>query len=148
MKFEDQINEDLKTAMKARNASALRGIRAIKSAILLLKTDGSGTELNEEKKIQLLQKMMKQRNDSYDIYVAQGRDDLALVEKEEMDIIAGYLPQQMNAEELENELKKIIATTGASSLADLGKVMGIATKQLAGKADGKQIAQRVKELLS
>ncbi|HQW12596.1 MAG TPA: GatB/YqeY domain-containing protein [Saprospiraceae bacterium] len=148
MKFEDQINEDLKTAMKARNASALRGIRAIKSAILLLKTDGSGTELNEEKKIQLLQKMMKQRNDSYDIYVAQGRDDLALVEKEEMDIIAGYLPHQMNAEELENELKKIIATTGASSLADLGKVMGIATKQLAGKADGKQIAQRVKELLS
>ncbi|HQW55228.1 MAG TPA: GatB/YqeY domain-containing protein [Saprospiraceae bacterium] len=148
MKFEDQINEDLKTAMKARNASALRGIRAIKSAILLLKTDGSGTELNEEKKIQLLQKMMKQRNDSYDIYVAQGRDDLALVEKEEMDIIAGYLPQQMNAEELENELKEIIAATGASSLADLGKVMGIATKQLAGKADGKQIAQRVKELLS
>jgi len=148
MKFEDQINEDLKTAMKARNASALRGIRAIKSAILLLKTDGSGAEINEEKRIQLLQKMMKQRNDSYDIYVAQGRDDLALVEKEEMDIIAGYLPQQMNAEELENELKKIIATTGASSLADLGKVMGIATKQLAGKADGKQIAQRVKELLS
>lgn len=92
--------------------------------------------------------MMKQRNDSYDIYVAQGRDDLALVEKEEMDIIAGYLPQQMNAEELENELKEIIAATGASSLADLGKVMGIATKQLAGKADGKQIAQRVKELLS
>lgn len=148
MKFEDQINEDLKTAMKARNASALRGIRAIKSAILLLKTDGSGAEINEEKRIQLLQKMMKQRNDSYDIYVAQGRDDLALVEKEEMDIIAGYLPQQMNAEELENELKEIIAATGASSLADLGKVMGIATKQLAGKADGKQIAQRVKELLS
>lgn len=148
MKFEDQINEDLKTAMKARNATALRGIRAIKSAILLLKTDGSGAEINEEKRIQLLQKMMKQRNDSYDIYVAQGRDDLALVEKEEMDIIAGYLPQQMNAEELENELKEIIAATGASSLADLGKVMGIATKQLAGKADGKQIAQRVKELLS
>lgn len=148
MNFEDQINEDLKMAMKARNASALRGIRAIKSAILLLKTDGSGTEINEEKKIQLLQKMMKQRNDSYDIYVAQGRDDLALVEKEEMDIIAGYLPEQMSSDDLENELKKIIAATGASSLADLGKVMGMATKQLAGKADGKQIAQKVKELLS
>jgi uncharacterized protein YqeY len=148
MTFEEQINSDLKDAMKAKNAVALRGIRAIKSAILLAKTDGTGAEIDEARKIQMLQKMLKQRSDSYDIYVKQGREDLANVEKEEIDIIKTYLPAQLSEEDLRIELKAIIQETGAAGPRDMGKVMGIAGQRFAGKADGKVIAGIVKELLS
>lgn len=148
MTFEEQINEDLKSAMKAKDATALRGIRAIKSAILLAKTDGSGAEIDEAKKIQMLQKMLKQRSDSYDIYIKQGRNDLAVVEQEEMDLIKKYLPAQLSEHELRSELQSILVETGASSPKDMGKVMGIASQRFAGKADGKMIAGLVKELLS
>ena len=148
MNLETKINNDLKEAMKNKDQVALRGIRAIKAAILLFKTDGSGLELNEEKEIKLLQKLLKQRQDSLDIYTKQNRDDLALVEREEMEIIQRYLPEQMSEEELKKMIKNIIIETGASGIKDMGKVMGLASQNLAGKADGKTIASLVKELLT
>ena len=147
MSLETKINTDLKTAMKAKDQVGLRGIRAIKSAILLLKTDGSGQEITEEKEIKLLQKLVKQRKDSLDIYEKQSREDLAVKEREEIAVIEKYLPKQMDASELEGVLKQIIEQTGASSMKDMGKVMGMASKQLAGKADGKTISTMVKQLL-
>ncbi len=148
MTLEDRIKKDLITAMKAKDKAALRGIRAIKAAILLAKTDGSGEEMTEEKEIKLLQKLVKQRRDSIEIYEKEGRDDLALTEKEEVDIIEKYLPEQLSPEALEAEIKKIIEAVGATSMKDMGKVMGAATKQLSGKADGKSISIKVKELLN
>ena len=147
MSLETKINTDLKTAMKAKDQVALRGIRAIKSAILLLKTDGSGDEITEDKEIKLLQKLVKQRKDSLDIYEKQNREDLAVKEREEISIIEKYLPAQMDEAELEGVLKGIIEKTGASSMRDMGKVMGMASQQLAGKADGKTISSVVKRLL-
>ncbi len=147
MTLEEKINNDLKTAMKAKDQTALRGIRAIKSAILLAKTDGSGKDLNDESEIKLLQKLVKQRKDSLDIYEKQSREDLASKEREEIEIIERYLPEQMGAAELEAIIGKIIEQTGASSMRDMGKVMGVASKQLAGKADGKTISGVVKQLL-
>lgn len=148
MSLEIKIMEDLKDAMKAKDQAAMRGIRAIKSAILLFKTDGSGNELNEEGEIKILQKLIKQRQDSLDIYEKQGREDLAVTEREEIAVIKKYLPVQLEGEELENILKQIIAETGATSAKDMGKVMGAASKSLAGKADGKSISEAVKKLLS
>ena len=148
MSLESKIMEDLKDAMKAKDQAAMRGIRAIKSAILLFKTDGSGNELNEEGEIKILQKLIKQRQDSLDIYEKQGREDLAVTEREEIAVIKKYLPAQLEGEELENILKQIIAETGATSAKDMGKVMGAASKSLAGKADGKSISEAVKKLLS
>ncbi|MBK6362008.1 MAG: GatB/YqeY domain-containing protein [Saprospiraceae bacterium] len=148
MNLETKINNDLKEAMKNKDQAALRGIRAIKAAILLFKTDGSGQDLNEEKEIKLLQKLMKQRQDSLDIYVKQNRDDLAIVEREEMEIIQRYLPEQMNEEELKKVIQNIISETGASGIKDMGKVMGLASQKLSGKADGKTIAALVKDSLS
>jgi len=148
MSLEEQINEDLKTAMKAKDQAGLRGVRAIKSAILLAKTDGSGNTIDSEKEIQILQKLIKQRNDSLEIYEKQGREDLAAVEREEIAVIKKYLPEQLEGEALEAELKAIIAETGATSAKDMGKVMGAANKRLAGKADGKSISEAVKKLLS
>jgi len=148
MKLEEKINQDLKAAMKAKDTVALRGIRAIKSAILLSKTDGSGTELDEASEIKLLQKLVKQRQDSYDIYVKQDRADLSVVEKEEMDIISKYLPAQMSEDELKPIIAAIIEKTGAAGMKDMGKVMGMASAQLAGKADGKTISMIVRSLLS
>lgn len=148
MSLEAKINDDLKTAMKAKDQVALRGIRAIKSAILLLKTDGSGAEMTEDKEIKLLQKLVKQRKDSLEIYEKQNREDLAVKEREEIAIIEQYLPAQLSAEELEGMIKQIVEQTGASSMKDMGKVMGMASKQLAGKADGKTISAVVKSLLS
>ena len=147
MTLEEKINQDLKAAMKAKDQVALRGIRAIKSAILLAKTDGSGQGLDEGKEIKLLQKLVKQRKDSLDIYEKQNREDLAQTEREEIDVIEKYLPEQMDPAALEEVIKTIIAQTGASSMKDMGKVMGMASKQLAGKADGKTISQVVKQLL-
>lgn len=148
MELEKRINEDLKTAMKAKDQAALRGIRAIKSAILLVKTDGSGQELNEEREIKLLQKLVKQRRDSLEIYEKQDREDLAQIEREEIEVIERYLPKQLNEDELLPMLRQIIEQTGASSPKDMGKVMGLATKQLAGKADGKTISGLVRKLLA
>jgi uncharacterized protein len=149
MNLEQQIMAEMKDAMKAKDEASLRGLRAIKAEIIKAKTEpGAGGELSEDTENKMLQKMMKQRKDSLEIYRTQKRDDLAKKEEEEIAIIEKFLPKQMNEAELKEALKKIIEETGASSPADMGKVMGIATKQLAGKADGKAISATVKELLS
>jgi uncharacterized protein len=149
MSLEQKIMADLKTAMLARDEKSLRGLRAIKAAILLAKTsEGAGGELKEDDEIKLLQKLVKQRKDSLEIYQQQKRIDLAQKEQEEIEVIEKFLPKQLSAEELQLEIKKIIAETGATSSADMGKVMGTATKKLSGKADGKTISATVKELLS
>lgn len=148
MALEQKIMAELKAAMLAKDEAALRSLRAIKAAILLAKTsEGAGGELKEEDEIKLLQKLVKQRKDSLEIFEKQNRPELAQKEKEEIEIIEKFLPKQLSAEELKEALSKIIAETGASSPADLGKVMGIASKQFAGKADGKTISALVKELL-
>lgn len=147
MSLQDKITPDLKTAMKAKDQAALRSIRAIKAALILAATDGSGKEMTTEDEIKLLQKLVKQRKESHDIYVKQGREDLAAIEKEEIAIIEKYLPEQMDEEDLEAYVKSIIEKTGASGMKDMGKVMGIASKELAGKADGKTLASVVKSSL-
>lgn len=148
MSLESRINEDLKEAMKSKDQVSLRGIRAVKAAILLAKTDGSGEALNEEKEIKLLQKLVKQRQDSLDIYVKQNREDLAAVEREEIEVIQRYLPEQLSEEKLKEIISDIISKTGASGMKDMGKVMGLASQELSGKADGKTISAVVKTLLS
>ncbi|MBI1341905.1 MAG: GatB/YqeY domain-containing protein [Terrimonas sp.] len=149
MNLEQNIMAEMKEAMKAKNEAALRSLRAIKAAILLAKTsEGANGELKEEDELKLLQKLVKQRKDSLEIYTQQNREDLAVKEKEEIAIIEKFLPQQMSAEELKAALTVIIKESGAVSPADMGKVMGLATKKLAGKADGKTISTLVKELLS
>lgn len=147
MKLEEQIMTDLKAAMKAKDQAALRGIRAIKSAILLEKTSGSGKELDDADGIKMVQKLIKQRKDSLEIYEQQGREDLAETEREEIAVIERYLPKQMSEAELEQTIKAIVEETGATSMKDMGKVMGIANKRLAGKAEGKAISETVKALL-
>lgn len=134
--------------MRAKDKVALDSLRAVKSQILLLKTEAPGTEVTEDKEIAILQRMVKQRKDSYDQFTAQGRNDLAEVEEAQMKVIEQFLPKQLSSEELEAEMKKIIAETGAESMKDLGKVMGIASKSLAGKSDGKSISEMAKKLLS
>ena len=149
MSLEQKIMTELKAAMLAKDEAALRSLRAIKAAILLAKTaEGASGELKEEEEVKLLQKLVKQRKDSLEIFQKQNRADLAQKEQEEIVIIEKFLPQQLSAEELKQALTRIIADTGAASPADLGKVMGIASKQFAGKADGKTIATLVKELLT
>lgn len=148
MSLESRLMTDLKTAMKAKDQASLRTIRAIKAAILLAKTDGSGKELDEAAEIKMVQKLMKQRQESHDIYVKQDRADLAQTEAEEMEVLKNYLPQQLSEEELLPILKEIISTTGASSMKDMGKVMGMANQKLAGKADGKTLSGIIKGLLS
>ena len=148
MSLENKINEDLKTAMKAKDQVALRGIRAIKSAILLYNTSGSGSELSPEGEIAILQKLVKQRQDSLDIYEKQGREDLAVVEREEIEVIMRYLPKQMTEDELKAAVKGIMDRIGATSMKDMGKVMAEASKEFAGKADGKTISAVVKAMLS
>jgi uncharacterized protein YqeY len=148
MSLEQKIMADLKTAMLAKDEKSLRGLRAIKAAILLAKTsEGAGGELKEDDEIKLLQKLVKQRKDSLEIYQQQKRSDLAQKEQEEIEVIEKFLPKQLSAEELQLEIKQIIAETGATSSADMGKVMGAATKKLSGRADGKTISATVKELL-
>ena len=149
MSLEQKIMAEMKDAMKSKNEAALRGLRAIKAEIIKAKTEpGAGGEISGEKEIAMLQKMMKQRKDSLDIYKQQGREDLARKEEEEIEIVSKFLPQQMSQEELMEELKQVIAETGASSPADMGKVMGVASKKFAGRADGKTISAAVKELLA
>ena len=148
MTLEERIVADMKTAMKAKDKVSLRGIRAIKSAILLQKTDGSGKELDEAGEISLLQKLVKSRQDSLDIYTKQNREDLAQTEKEEIEVISRYLPEQLSEEELAAIVEGIIAKTGASSMRDMGKVMGMANGEVAGRADGKTVAAMVKAKLA
>ncbi|MCE7922732.1 MAG: GatB/YqeY domain-containing protein [Haliscomenobacteraceae bacterium CHB4] len=147
MSLEEKINKDLVVAMKAKDEVTLRGIRAIKSAILLAKTDGSGQAIDEAREVQMLQKLVKTRQESLDIYVKNNRPELAEKEREEIEVIKRYLPAMLEGAELEEILKKIVAETGAASAKDMGKVMGAANKQLAGKADGRAISEMVKKLL-
>jgi uncharacterized protein len=147
MNLETRITEDLKDAMRAKDQAALRSIRAIKAAILLQKTDGSGEVLDADKEIKLLQKLVKQRQDSLDIYTKQGREDLAVTEREEIAIIQKYLPAQLSSEELKAAITAIIAETGVTEAKEMGKVIGLANQRLAGKTEGKMIAAMVKELL-
>lgn len=149
MALEQQIMSELKTAMLAKDEKALRSLRAIKAAIIIAKTaEGAHGELKEEDETKLLQKLVKQRRDSLEIFTQQNRTDLATKEQEEIDVIEKFLPKQLSAEELKTEVSAIIAESGASSPAEMGKVMGLANKKLAGKADGKTISAIVKELLS
>jgi len=148
MSLEQQIMGEMKEAMKSKDEAALRGLRAIKAEIIKAKTEpGAGGEIDEATEQKFLLKMMKQRRDSLDIFEKQGRQDLAVKEKEEMAIIERFLPKQMSESEIKEAVSKIIADTGAASAADMGKVMGVASKQLAGKADGKTISAVVKEML-
>jgi uncharacterized protein YqeY len=149
MSLEQKIQADLKTAMLAKDEKSVRSLRAIKAAIILAKTaEGAGGEIKEDDEIKLLQKLVKQRKDSLEIFTQQNRTDLAQKEQEEIEVIEKFLPKQLSVEELKGIIANIIAETGASSPADMGKVMGVATKQLAGKADGKAISALVKELLA
>lgn len=149
MALEEQIMAEMKDAMKAKNEGVLRSLRAIKAEIIKAKTDpGAGGSIDEATEQKFLQKMMKQRRDSLEIFEKQGREDLAAKEKEEMAVIEKFLPKQMSEAEIKDAVAKIITETGASSAADMGKVMGAASKQLAGKADGKTISNIVKELLN
>ena len=149
MNLEQKVMGDLKEAMLSKNEKAMRSLRAIKAAIILARTEeGSGGTISEESEIKLLQKLIKQRKDSLEIYQKQNRADLAQKELEEIEVIEKFLPAQMSADELKSRLRSIITEVNASSPADMGKVMGLATRQLAGKADGKTISAIVKELLS
>ena len=148
MSLETKVNEEIKNAMKAKDKAALRGLRAIKQAILLQKTDGSGVELEEAGEIKMLQKLVKQRKDSISIFEDQGREDLAVIEREEVDVIEKFLPKQLSDEELSDVVKQIVDKLGATSMKDMGRVMGAANAELKGKADGRAIAEKVKELLS
>lgn len=149
MNLFEQISEDIKTAMKARQKVRLEALRGIKKEFLEAKTaPGAGGELTDENAVKILVKMAKQRREAAKIYEENGRPELAANELEEMAVIEEYLPKKLTAEELDAELKKIIAETGASSPADMGKVMGVATKALAGRADGREISARVRALLA
>ena len=148
MSLEIIISDAIKDAMRAKDKLALDALRAVKSQILLLKTEARGAEVSAEQEIAILQRMIKQRKDSYDQFTAQNRSDLAEVEEAQSKIIEQFLPQQMSNEELETAMKNIIAETGATSAKDLGKVMGMASKSLAGKSDGKSISDMAKKLLS
>ena len=149
MALEQQIMAEMKDAMKAKDEATLRSLRAIKAEIIKAKTEpGAGGEIDEVTEQKFLQKMMKQRRDSLEIFEKQGRADLATKEKEEMAVIEKFLPKQMDEAEIKAAVSKIIAAVGASSPADMGKVMGAASKELSGKADGKTISAIVKELLA
>ncbi len=149
MSLEIKVNEQIKEAMKAKDEAGLRTLRAIKAAILIEKTaEGAKDQLSEADEVKMLQKMAKQRRDSLDIFTTQNREDLAAKEREELAILERFLPKQMSAEELEAEVKAIIEQVGAKSPADMGKVMGVASKALAGKTDGKAISETVKRLLA
>ncbi len=148
MTLEEKIQKDLITAMKAKDEVTLRSVRSIKAAILLLKTDGSGQAIDEDKEIKLLQKMVKQRKESLAIFEQQGRSELAIIEREEIAVIEKYLPQKLSNEAVEEIVKKIIVDTGAVGMKDMGKVISAASKQLAGQAEGAVISGIVKKLLA
>ena len=148
MSLEIKINEDIKTAMLAREKDKLDALRAVKSAVLMAKTEKAGGAIDEETEIKMLQKMVKRRKEAAEIYLAQSRQDMADAELFQASVIEAYLPAQLSAAEIQEVLKGIIAETGATSSKEMGKVMGLASQRLSGKADGKLIAQLVKEMLN
>ena len=148
MSLKDRINADIKSAMKERRKDDLRGLRAIKQAIQLAETDGTGAAIDEKREIQMLQKLVKSRRDSLKIYEEQGRDDLAETERVEIKTIEAYLPAQLSEDELREIVQDVINDTGASSMKDMGRVMGAAQGKIAGRADGKAVSAMVKALLS
>jgi uncharacterized protein len=148
MSLSEQINDQLKQAMKAKDQSTLRGLRAIKASLLLLQTQEGGGDVTEEDEMEALVKMAKQRKDSIQIFNDQGRTDLSKIEEEELSVIEKFLPAQLTSVEVEAEVKSIITQLGANSMKDMGKVMGTANGKLKGKADGKLIADIVKGLLA
>jgi len=148
MNFQDQLNSKLKAAMREKNKVALESLRAIKSAILLLQTQSGAKETPDDAEItKLLQKLVKQRKESASIFREQGRVDLAEPEEAQIEIISQFLPEQLSAEEVEKVIDEVIQSVGATTMKDMGKVMGMANEQLAGKADGKFIAEIVKKRL-
>ena len=148
MSLQQTIDQDIKSAMLSKDSARLRGLRAIKAALLLAKTEKGAEEgISEEIEVKVLQKLVKQRKESADIYQAQNRPDLYQIENEELQVIEAYLPQQMDRDTIILHIKDAIARTGAASMKDMGKVMGIVNKELSGKADGKTISEVVKELL-
>ncbi|GGC19861.1 aspartyl-tRNA amidotransferase subunit B [Parapedobacter defluvii] len=149
MALQDKIDQDIKAAMLAKDNTRLRGLRAIKAAILLAKTEkGPAEALTEDTEVKVLQKLAKQRRESAEIYKQQNRDDLYQIEIEELEVIESFLPKQLSREEVESAVKQLIAETGASGPKDMGKVMGLANQKLAGKADGKTISEIAKALLT
>ena len=149
MSLETKVMAEMKDAMKSKNEALLRSLRSIKAEIIKAKTEpGANGEIDEATEQKFLQKMMKQRKDSFEIFTQQGRNDLAVKEKEEMDVIEKFLPKQLTSEEIREAVTAIISLTGAATATDMGKVMGVASKQLAGIADGKTISAIVKELLA
>ena len=148
MNLEAKINEEIKAAMLAKEKVRLTALRAVKAAILIAKTDGAAHELSDDAVLKIMQKLVKQRRESAELYTAQQRPELAANELEEASYIESFLPKPLTPEELEEVLKGIIAQVGAASPADMGKVMGVATKQLAGRADGRAISEAVKRLLA
>ncbi len=147
--FQQEIDKKIKEAMLAKNESRLRGLRAIKSALLLAKTEkGASADITDDTKVKVLQKLVKQRKESAEIYKAQKRDDLYTIEMEELAVIEEFMPGQMSEEEVKQVVQQVITATGAASVKDMGKVMAAANKEIAGRADGKTISQVVKQLLS
>ncbi|HEY0176980.1 MAG TPA: GatB/YqeY domain-containing protein [Pedobacter sp.] len=143
------IDQEIKKAMLAKDQATLRGLRAIKAALLLARTEkGSAEEIDEEAELKILQRLVKQRKESADIYKQQGREDLSVIEEEEIEVISRFMPAQLGREELEVLIANLIKEAGAGSVKDMGKVMGLANKELAGKADGKLIAEIVKNQLA
>ncbi|WP_316813207.1 GatB/YqeY domain-containing protein [Pedobacter heparinus] len=143
------IDQEIKQAMLAKDQAKLRGLRAIKAALLLAKTEkGTAEEITEETELRLLQKLIKQRKESADIYKQQGREDLSKVEEEEIEVISAFMPRQLDEAEIGQIIARIITDSGAVSVKDMGKVMGLANKELAGKADGKLVAELVKKQLA
>lgn len=149
MSLQDKVMAEMKDAMRAKDSNKLEALRAVKSAILLAQTDASGRDgLSEDEELKLLQRLVKQRKESAAIYKEQGREDLAQPELDQAAVIEGFLPEQMSEEEIEAEVEKIITQTGASGMQDMGKVMGVASKELAGRADGKTISTIVRKKLA
>ena len=148
MALQQQIDQDIKAAMLAKDDARLRGLRAIKAALLLAKTEkGASDSLTDETETRVLQKLVKQRRESADIYKAQNREDLLTIEMEELAVIEAYLPKQLDREEIKAYVQRAIQQVGATGIKDMGKVMGVVNKELAGKADGKAISEVVKEAL-
>ncbi|MFA5245199.1 MAG: GatB/YqeY domain-containing protein [Pedobacter sp.] len=148
MSLQQIIDQDIKSAMLNKDSSRLRGLRAIKAALLVAKTEKGAETVTEEAGIRVLQRLVKQRKESAEIYQAQNRQDLYQIEQEELQVIEAYLPKQMDRLEISAHISAVIARTGAAGMKDMGKVMGIVNKDLAGKADGKTISELVKELLT
>lgn len=148
MSLESKITEQMKEAMRSKNQIALEALRAVKSELLLLKTSGSSSEVNESQEIAILQKLIKQRKEAAEQFSTNDRKELAEKELAQAEVIQNFLPEQLSTEELETKIKAFISQTSANSMKDMGKVMGIANAELAGKAEGKLIADMVKKLLS